>query len=353
MRSILAEYIWIDGFQQLRSKNRIFAAGLLKSTPPSVNMSPDWNFDGSSTGQAIVGDSEIILKPVYHIGDPFIGSDANVDAYLVMCECYEKDGVTPHSTNKRYEAKKIFEKYSEYEAWYGIEQEFYIINNDTQRPMGFPLSDRFLPQPQQNYYCGVGGKNQCGRDFVLFAYQCALRSGLTLSGMNAEVAPGQWEIQVGPVEGITASDQLWLLRYILQRCSELYQNGSFYVDFSAKPTSLINTDFNGSGGHTNFSTKQMRNENGYDFIVKAVEKLKEKHQEHIDVYGNDNLVRLTGKHETSDMHVFSWGIGSRNTSIRIPAQVFKEKSGYLEDRRPSSNCDPYLVTSKLLESIAS
>lgn len=350
--STLCEYIWIDGFGNLRSKNRNVKTGKISSTNPTpygiAESLPEWNFDGSSTGQADVKDSEVILKPVYAVNDPFI---SGISSLLVMCECYNTNGM-PHSTNHRTQAKEIFDQYKDTEPWYGIEQEFFLINNETHRPLGFPNSYRFLPQPQKNHYCGVGSGNVGGRDFINYAYEHLLRSGLQVSGVNAEVAPGQWEFQIGPVEGIEAADQVWIMRYILQRASEVYQNGIYYVDFSAKPK-FLEKDWNGSGGHTNFSTKKMREDGGLKEIENAISKLKEKHTEHILVYGEDNITRLTGTHETSDYNTFSYGIGSRNTSIRIPSEVGKNGKGYFEDRRPSSSSDPYRVTSILLKTVCS
>ena len=83
-------------------------------------------------------------------------------------------------------------------------------------------------------------------------------------------------------------------------------------------------------------------------IEAAIEKLSTQHERHIRVYdpkdGRDNQRRLTGRFETSSIHDFSAGVANRGASIRIPRQVGEDKRGYLEDRRPSSNCDPYRVT---------
>ena len=71
---------------------------------------------------------------------------------------------------------------------------------------------------------------------------------------------------------------------------------------------------------------------------------------HIKAYdpneGKDNERRLTGLHETSSIHDFSAGVANRGCSIRIPRGVAEDKKGYLEDRRPSSNCDPYQVSNQ-------
>ena len=173
-------------------------------------------------------------------------------------------------------------------------------------------------------------------------YIYCLNAGLTMSGINSEVAPSQWEFQVGPCLSISAGDELIMARYILVRLSE-----EFNIDINFKPKPMSNP-WNGSGLHTNFSTNDTRCDNGLDTIYKYIDLMSKKHSEHILIYG-DNSERLNGKCETSNINVFNSGVGTRNTSIRIPNIVGKEKKGYLEDRRPASDADPYLVTSKIFE----
>jgi len=107
--------------------------------------------------------------------------------------------------------------------------------------------------------------------------------------------------------------------------------------------------------HTNFSTKAMRNEGGIDVIESSIKKLSKKHMEHIMAYdpkqGKDNERRLTGEHETSSIHTFSFGVANRGSSIRIPRDCAEQKKGYLEDRRPSSNADPYKVSEILVRTM--
>jgi glutamine synthetase len=136
-----------------------------------------------------------------------------------------------------------------------------------------------------------------------------------------------------------------MARYLLARVTEKY---GVVVSYEPKP---IIGDWNGSGCHTNFSTKNMREaENGLDkFIIPAIQKLGKRHQEHIFNYGANNELRLTGKHETASMESFSYGVASRKASVRIGNDTAKFKKGYFEDRRPAANMDPYLVTAMIFD----
>jgi len=256
-----------------------------------------------------------------------------------MCDTYTPDG-DPLPTNTRYRAAKVFEKVVLHKPWFGIEQEYTLLTT-TKRPLGWPEGG--YPAPQGPYYCSVGADRAFGRQIVEAHYRACLFAGIAIAGINAEVLCGQWEYQVGPLEGIHAADHLWVSRYLLHRVAESF---GVLVTFDPKP---VSGDWNGSGCHTNYSTETMRNPGGLTIIFKAVEKLSKKHLEHIEIYGIGNGRRLTGKHETASMHEFTSGVGHRGCSIRIPCQTTKDGFGYFEDRRPASNMDPYLVTSKLVE----
>ena len=156
--------------------------------------------------------------------------------------------------------------------------------------------------------------------------------------------PGQWEYQVGPCTGIVQGDHFWASRYLLQRVAEYSK-----ISISFEPK--LFTDFNGSGCHTNFSTKKMRAGTGkMQYLKDMMKNFKEKHETHIKLYGADNDKRLTGIHETSSMTKFSYGTGNRACSFRIPTQVTKaDGKGYIEDRRPASNIDPYVVSSIIFD----
>jgi len=335
------EYIWIDANNNLRSKTKLIY-NININFVMEVKDFPEWNFDGSSTNQATGDNSDVILKPKCMFKDPFRKSLQSTISVLLLCETYDSND-NPLPSNNRFSANEIFSKHLIEKPWYGLEQEYFIINSLTKLPIGFNDS---LSQGQ--YYCGVGGENIFERKLVEKHLEYCLYAGINLSGINAEVAPGQWEFQVGPCEGILAGDHLWMARYILNRLCEEQQN--IAVTFEPKP---LKGEWNGSGCHTNFSTKNMRNgttnKHGLDYINEAIDKLKEKHMEHMYVYGKNNEDRMSGKYETADYYVFTDGISDRGASIRRGLQTIKNKKGYFEDRRPSSNCDPYIVTSKIFE----
>ncbi|CAK9158628.1 unnamed protein product [Ilex paraguariensis] len=404
-KKVIAEYIWVGGSgMDLRSKARtILEPGPI--TDPSKL--PKWNFDGSSTGQAPGEDSEVIIYPQAIFRDPFRRGN-NI---LVMCDAYTPGG-EPIPTNKRFDAAKIFSHPNVVAEvpWYGIEQEYTLLQKDVKWPIGWPKGG--YPGPQGPYYCGIGADKAFGRDIVDAHYKACLYAGINISGINGEVMPGQWEFQVGPAVGISAGDELWVARYILERITEI---AGVVLSFDPKP---IQGDWNGAGAHTNYrcymlslalsllhththtivqnsqstfflgklwfedllgsncdykrkkfmfnsfqflncyfclmspiyggiSTKSMRSDGGYEVIKKAIGKLEKKHKEHIAAYGEGNERRLTGRHETADINTFLWGVANRGASIRVGRDTEKAGKGYFEDRRPASNMDPYVVTSMI------
>jgi len=328
----MAEYVWLGGNGgDLRGKTKT-----LDKKPSGPEDLPVWNYDGSSTNQAPGKDSEVYLKPVAIYPDPFRRGD-NI---IVLCEtCLPDANLTPIPTNTRNAAKKLFDEAPEEEPWFGIEQEYTLFYQDKTTPFGWPAGG--YPGPQGPYYCGAGTENAFGRRIVESHYKSCLYSGIKISGVNAEVMAGQWEYQVGPCLGIESGDDLIMSRYFMQRVCEDY---GVICSFDPKP---IAGDWNGAGCHTNYSTKAMREDGGYDVIVQAVERLGKKHQEHIQCYGTGNERRLTGAHETAPITKFSYGVAHRGASVRIPRTAKAEGKGYFEDRRPASNIDPYVVTSKI------
>lgn len=324
-----AEYIWIDGAEPthtLRSKTKIL--------PDGTTDYPIWGFDGSSTNQAPGENSDCVLRPVYACNDPIRGGD-NV---LVMCEVLLPD-MTPHPTNTRSACAEAAEQFAAQEPWFGIEQEYTLFEADGQQPLGFPEGG--FPGPQGPYYCGVGANRIFGREVSEAHATACIEAGIEIAGTNAEVMPGQWEFQVGPVGALEVSDQLWVARWLLQRIAEEYD---VVVSIDPKP---VTGDWNGAGAHTNYSTKAMRE--SYQPILDACEALGKNIGEHIANYGAGNERRLTGLHETQAIDQFNYGVSDRGASVRIPWQVEVDQKGYLEDRRPASNMDPYLVTRLLMQ----
>ena len=110
-------------------------------------------------------------------------------------------------------------------------------------------------------------------------------------------------------------------------------------------------DWNGSGMHCNFSNGRMRDEGGEEYFKSIFNAFESRHDVHIKNYGSENEFRLTGKHETQSMDKFSWGIADRGASIRVPISTASSWMGYLEDRRPASNADPYRIVKVILDSL--
>jgi len=315
------EYVWLDGYTpepNLRSKTKI-----IQTISPFLKLEdcPIWSFDGSSTQQAEGNNSDCLLKPVKLVRD-----SERTRAYILLCEVLNPDG-TPHESN--YRARLIDNP----DNWYGFEQEYTLINDG--RPVGFP-KDGF-PAPQGKYYCGVGTGLVSARDVVEEHLESCLQSDLDITGINAEVLLGQWEFQVFGKGTLDACDQLWIARFLLLRTAEKH---GLKVEFHPKP--LVG-DWNGSGLHTNFSTKQMRETGGKSHFDSIFEAFGKNHYKHISNYGSSNEQRLTGKHETQSIDKFTWGVSDRGASIRIPQSTANGWKGYLEDRRPASNADPYRI----------
>lgn len=337
-------YIWIDGTsptQTLRSKVKIVPH---KDETLSLEDLPQWNFDGSSTYQASGHDSDLLLQPVCIVEDPILG----YGNYLALCEVLNPDG-TPHPSNKRAKLVKLMEKCKDQDPWIGFEQEYTLFSG--QQPLGWP--DRGYPAPQGPFYCGVGADEVFGRHLVEEHAHACLDAGIMLYGTNAEVMPGQWEFQIGyrgvdseKADPLTVSDHLWLARWLLYRLGEEH---GITAKLHPKP---VKGDWNGAGNHTNFSTKAMRTEKtGMDAIHDAIKALEKRHKDHIAVYGHDLEQRLTGRHETAKITEFVAGVGNRGASIRIPRSVALKGCGYLEDRRPGANANPYEVATVLVETI--
>ena len=338
------EYIWLDGTQpsqQIRSKTRILS--LPENRTPGLADFPEWSYDGSSTNQSTGNNSDLNLVPVRLCKDPIRGEGH----YLLLCEVSNEEG-TPHETNTRAILRKVLASEENKEPWFGFEQEYTLYSNGY--PLGWPNGG--YPAPQGPFYCGVGADKVYGREIVEKHMVACSEAGLHIYGINAEVMPGQWEFQIGyrgfddTLDGLVFADHLQLARWLLQRIAEDY---NITVSFENKP---MKGDWNGAGCHTNFSTKEMRSpEHGREAIQDAIHKLNKKHLEHVRVYGAGLESRLTGLHETCSIHEFKAGVAHRGASIRVPSQVHQKGYGYIEDRRPGANCDPYLVCARLIVTI--
>ena len=327
------EYVWLDGYEpepNLRSKVKTLST---ESKLIKLSDIPEWNFDGSSTKQADGSSSDCILKPVN-----IYKNSSDTEKYptiYVMCEVMNSDG-TPHESNKR---ALIGEE--DTGIWFGFEQEYFIRSLETKRVLGLDETS----EHQGRYYCGVGHLVR-GRDLVDEHYDMCLNHGIQITGINAEVAIGQWEYQVFSEGKLNASDDLWMSRYFINKLSERMK---YQIEFHPKP--LVFGDWNGSGLHTNFSNKKMRETGGEEYFNSIFKSFESRHEQHINVYGSDNHMRLTGKYETQSIDKFSWGVSDRGASIRIPKSTANKWKGYLEDRRPSSHANPYEIVKEISTSL--
>lgn len=332
MKQLKFEYIWLDGYTpepNFRSKTKVIP---MDNYNGELEPLPTWSFDGSSTLQAEGNASDCLLKPVRVYPD-----SSRKHAYLVLCEVLNSDG-TLHKSNTRH----LFD--DDEELWLGFEQEYVLSENG--KPCGFPNNG--FPEPQGKYYCGVGAEKVAGRQFVEDHMDQCLENGINITGVNAEVMIGQWEFQVFGKGAKKVADDLLMARYLLERTSEKYD---CVVELHPKP---VTGDWNGSGLHTNFSTAVMRNIGGEALMTSICKAFAKRHADHIAAYGSNNDKRLTGLHETQNIEKFSFGVSDRGASIRIPVSVPADNwRGYLEDRRPASNADPYKVVAEIIKTLKS
>ena len=324
------EYVWLDGYTPANLRSKVKLVNFYDGNDP-----PEWSFDGSSTKQAEGEDSDCVLKPKKTYKNVLDGG------WIVLCEVYLPNG-EPHPSNTRTTVPRDnLKKY-----WWGFEQEYFLMSTKTKKPLGWPEGMNKYPDPQGEYYCGIGAKNTQGREIVEMHLQMCLMAGINITGTNAEVALGQWEYQVFNKNTLKACDDLWISRYLLYRIAEQWGAD---VELHPKP---YEGDWNGSGCHINFSNKAMRKEGTEGMMTDICETLGKSHGLHMQAYGEDNDMRLTGLHETQHISKFSYGECDRGASIRIPIATINDGyKGYLEDRRPASNVDPYVATEAIMETL--
>jgi glutamine synthetase len=358
--NVMVEYIWIGGKGELRSKTKIVKE-IEANSPP-----PEWGFDGSSTGQSTPENSDLKLNPIFVCTDPLRGEPHR----LALCEVLT--GIDePAASNHRRRAESLGRKHMTKDCLFGLEQEYTLTIGKNEKPLGLALggygrtSTDDIPE-QGQFYCGIGANNVYGRKIAEEHMQACLATtlpggngSLLYCGMNAEVMPGQWEFQIGPGRPLEVGDRLWIARYLLLKIAEKH---GISVSFASKPHPKLN----GAGCHTNFSTRLMRE--SLNECFKAAQKLGDavtsdgiKNYPVRDTryaatsfpsdYGSGYKERLTGDCETCSWKQFKFGVADRTASIRIPLHVKEAGKGYIEDRRPCADIDPYRVTAYIMETV--
>lgn len=337
------EYVWLDGGEHtgMRTKTKYIKS----DRNLDIDDIPEWGFDGSSTNQAEVSNSDMVLKP-----RKLYMSSENPQRGYVLCEVYNTKG-NPHISNTRSDLLKIVDKNEDANSiLFGVEQEYIFINPKNQQPYLWPtrwdeeekIEKTMFPGPQGRYYCGTGNFIR-GKDIVREHARRCIDLGLTLTGTNAEVMLSQWEYQLGPNTALDVADDLWMARFLYDQLAE---ENDFAVEYYPK-LFKDNDSWAGTGCHINFSTPTLRdNDDNKRYIDDLLVGISEDHKKHIKVYGIGNENRLTGKNETCHIDTFEWGDSDRTTAIRIP-----HNKNYLEDRRPGGNIDPYEAIASLLDSI--
>ena len=344
------EYIWTDNDGNIRSKTQYKTIVQMPNEILSIRNVPKGIFDGSSTNQADTTNSDLIISPVRLFPNSIESrNQSQIPSWYVLCEVLNPDG-THHKSNLRKELWDVLEENKDQDIWVGVEQEYVIVDEVSGHPYGWEDYENSTPPPQGEYYCGVGGSKQKGRLIAEQHANLCIQSGLSFEGFHPEVMLSQWEYQIGPGNPLDIADQLIFSRFLLQRITERV---SFPVAVSYDSKVMEDGDWNGSGAHINFSSKQMRGENTTEYLNIICSSLAEFHNEAIKSYGKDNDKRLTGNHETSSIDTFTWGENDRTASIRIPfSEVVEGKMGYLEDRRPSASMNPYEAFLYLVSTVA-
>lgn len=339
---VFCTYVFVDGsLENVRAKTRT-----LDFEPKHPEDCPRWTFCGLGTYQW--GDasakSEMYMEPVALFRDPFLKGRNK----LVLCQVFQHDG-TPHETNTRHPCAEVMAKAADQAPWFGIEQE-YVIRGRDGLPIGWPKDGNVI-KPLGPFFYGVGAENTVGRQISDAHLKACAYAGVKIGGTNSEVVLSQWEYQVGPLEGTAAGDHVWISRYILQRVAE-----EFDVVVTIDPKPFESDKLCGSGGHINFSTKDMRKQGGLEHIKAALKKLEANAAEHLQAYdprkgGAANRRRLEAGMLATPTENFVTDTCSREVSVRIPRLVCDAGRGYLEDRRPGANVEPYSATAAIVKTV--
>lgn len=338
---VFVTYVFVDGtLENVRAKTRT-----LDFEPKTAKDCPEWTYCALGTYQwADAGaKSEMFLVPVALFRDPFLKGRNK----LVLCETLLHDR-RPPETNTRWSCDKAMKEAANEDPWFGIEQEYVLLDAD-KIPLGWPKDNNVI-RPLGPYFLGVGVGNVFGRQISDAHLKACAYAGVKIAGTNAEVVLSQWEYQVGPLPGVQAADHLWMSRYILHRVAEEF---GVIVSFDPKP--FQSNELCGSGGHINFSTRQMRDDGGIEYILEALKKLEVKSELHLTNYdpqkGKSNSRRLNAGMLATPSEDFTADKCSRLSSIRVPRLVVEAGKGYLEDRRPGANVEPYRATETLVKTV--
>lgn len=339
---VFCTYVFVDGtLENVRSKVRV-----LNYEPKFPEECPEITIYriASQKSADVNVDAEAILAPVALFKDPFLKGRNK----LVLCEVLSPDR-QPEQTNTRASCKKTMAAAADQEPWFGVEQEYVLLERDGV-PLGWPRHGHCL-KPAKVYFHAVGTENTAGRQVVLAHLKACAFAGIKLYGADSEADISQWEYQVGPLPGVEAGDHLWMSRYILHRVAE-----DFDVVVSLKPRTFMATHLPGNSGHINFSTKASRKEGGINWIKKALPRLEATHDKHLAAYDpsedRSNDMRLNGALGGTPRREFVAVLCSRRrASVRVPQRTVTDGRGYLEDRRPGANVEPYRAMEALVQTL--
>ncbi|CAG2170031.1 unnamed protein product, partial [Oppiella nova] len=197
---IMVTYVYIhpgnDNLAHFSGKTKV-----IDFVPKHASEVPLFDF-ALVTGDSLV---EVFIRPVQLYADPFRGGDNK----LVLCDLLSAD-MTPLACNHRYGCNEAMDAARDQHPWFGVEQEFYLMDADTNWPLGWPTNGypEPLTAPHAFYYGAVGAGKQFGRDVMEAHLRACLYAGVNIWGETSEGQPSQWEYQVGPCEGIRLGDDL-------------------------------------------------------------------------------------------------------------------------------------------------